>query len=238
MIYWQDALKVIIKYPLGIGVHNWESIQYGVQAADYSVKYVHNGFIQLQLDGGILAFAGLALLIVYGYIGLIKKYVEQKNDLYLCLIAILTFIVTHSFVDINFAYGIVWFILGFILSFSRTEEVVKSKLVIPIILIAISMIAIIVPEKEYVNPYPIEYQQAYEKNDLEKMNDISAEWVENAPRHQAAYDARYYVLDKLKDSEGLIALQSQKEEVNKTMNGLCKYLTRHREIVLPEVTEE
>ena len=238
LIYWHDALNVIIRHPLGIGVHNWESIQYEVQTADYSVKYVHNGFIQLLLDGGILAFAGLALLIVYGYIGLIREYAEKKNELYLCLTAILTFIVAHSFVDINFTYGIVWFLLGLILSLSRTEKVMKSKLVLPIILIAVALIAIIVPEKEYVNPYPIEYQQAYEKNDLEKMNDISAEWVENAPRHQAAYDARYYVLDKLKDSEGLIELQSLKEEVNKTMNGLCKYLTRHKEIVLPEVTEE
>lgn len=234
LIYWHDALKVIIRHPFGIGVHNWESIQYGVQTADYSVKYVHNGFIQLLLDGGILAFTGLILLIVYGYIGLIKKYAEKKNILYLCLTAILTFIVTHSFVDINFAYGIVWYMIGLILSFSRTEKVMKSKLVIPVIILAISMIAIIVPEKEYVNPYPIEYQQAYEKNDLEKMNEISAEWMKNAPRQQAAYDARYYILDKLKDREGLTALQFQKREVNKTMNGLCKYLTRHKEIVLPE----
>ena len=56
--------------------------------------------------------------------------------------------------------------------------------------------------------------------------------------HLSAYDARYYVLDKLKDNKGLIELQSQKEEVNKTMNGLCKYLTRHKEIVLPEVIKE
>ena len=238
LIYWQDSLKVIIKNPFGIGVHNWESIQYGVQTADYSVKYVHNGFIQLLLDGGILAFTGLTLLIVYGYIGLIKKYKEKKSALPLYLITILTFIVAHSFVDINFAYGIVWFLLGLILSLSRTEKVMKSKLVLPIILIAVALIAVIVPEKEYVNPYPIEYQQAYEKNDLEKMNRISAEWIENEPRQQATYDARYYVLDKLKDNKGLIELQSLKEEVNKTMNGLCKYLTRHKEIVLPEVIKE
>ena len=41
------------------------------------------------------------------------------------------------------------------------------------------------------------------------MNVVSAEWVNNAPRQQAAYDARYYALDKLKDNEGMIALQSQ-----------------------------
>ena len=238
LIYWQDALKVILKHPFGIGVHNWKSIQYGVQTADYSVKYVHNGFIQLLLDGGILAFAGLVVLIVYGYIGLIKKYIEKKNELYLFMITILTFIVVHSFVDINFAYGIVWFVIGLILSLSRTEKVIKSKLTIPIVLMVIALTAIVIPEKEYINPYPVEYQQAYENNDLEKMNVISAEWVNNAPRHQAAYDARYYVLDKLNDNEGLIKLQSQKEEVNKTMNGLCKYLTRHKEIVLPEVTGE
>ena len=238
LIYWQDALKVIIKHPFGIGVYNWESIQYGVQTADYSVKYVHNGFIQLLLDGGIPAFAGLIVLIVYGYIGLIKKYIEKKNELYLCMITILTFIVVHSFVDINFAYGIVWFVVGLILSLSRTEKVIKSKLAIPMALMVIALTAIVIPEKEFINPYPVEYQKAYEKNDLEKMNVVSAEWVNNAPRQQAAYDARYYALDKLKDNEGMIALQSQKEEVNKTMNGLCKYLTRHKEIVLPEVTEE
>ena len=238
LIYWQDALKVILKHPFGIGVHNWESIQYGVQTADYSVKYVHNGFIQLLLDGGVLAFAGLVVLIVYGYIGLMKKYIEKKNELYLCMITVLTFIVVHSFVDVNFAYGIVWFVIGLILSLSRTEKVIKSKLVIPIVLMVIALTAIMIPEKEYINPYPIKYQQAYEKNDLEEMNIISDEWVNNAPRHQAAYDARYYVLDKLNDNEGLIKLQSQKEEVNKTMNGLCKYLTRHKEIVLPEVTGE
>ena len=236
LIYWQDALKVILKHPFGIGVHNWESIQYRVQTADYSVKYVHNGFIQLLLDGGILAFAGLIVLIVYGYIGLIKKYIEKKSELYLCMITILTFIIVHSFVDINFAYGIVWFVIGLILSLSRTEKVIKSNLAIPIVLMVIALTAIMIPEKEYINPYPIEYQQAYEINDLEKMNVISTEWVNDAPRHQAAYDARYYVLDKLSDNEGLIELQFQKEEVNKTMNSLCKYLTRHKEIVLPEVT--
>lgn len=238
LIYWEDALKVIIKHPFGIGVHNWESIQYGVQSADYSVKYVHNGFIQLLLDGGILAFAGLVVLIIYGYIGLIKKYAEKKGELYLCMITVLTFIVVHSFVDINFAYGFVWFVVGLILSISRTEKVIKIKLTIPIVLLVIALTAIVIPENGYINPYPVEYQQAYEKNDLEKMNVISAEWVNNAPRHQAAYDARYYVLDKLNDNEGLIKLQSKKEEVNKTMNGLCKYLTRHKEIVLPEVTGE
>ena len=236
LIYWQDALKVILKHPFGIGVHNWESIQYGIQTADYSVKYVHNGFIQLLLDGGVLAFAGLVVLIVYGYIGLIKKYIEKKSELYLCMITILTFIVVHSFVDINFAYGIVWFVIGLILSLSRTEKAIKSNFAISIVLMVIALTAIMIPEKEYINPYPIEYQQAYEINDLEKMNVISTEWVNDAPRHQAAYDARYYVLDKLSDNEGLIKLQSQKEEVNKTMNGLCKYLTRHKEIVLPEVT--
>ena len=152
------------------------------------------------------------------------------------MITILTFIVVHSFVDINFAYGIVWFVIGLILSLSRTEKVIKSNFAIPIVLMVIALTAIMIPEKEYINPYPIEYQQAYEINDLEKMNVISTEWVNNAPRHQAAYDARYYVLDKLSDNEGLIELQSQKEEVNKTMNSLCKYLTRHKEIVLPEVT--
>ena len=235
LIYWYDALLVFIKNPFGIGVHAWEGIQYAVQTADYSVKCVHNGYIQLLLDGGIISFTGFVLLLIFGYIGLIKKYNEKNDDFYLYLTTMLTLIVLHSFVDINFAYGTVWFVIGLLLSCSKNEKNINNKIAMPIIAITIAIIAISVPEKEYINSYSIDYQQAYNKNDLGEMNKISAEWVKNAPRQQAAYDARYYVLDKLNDNQELLNLQIQKDKANNTMNFLCKYLTRHKEIVLPEV---
>jgi tetratricopeptide (TPR) repeat protein len=40
---------------LGIGVGNWQTEQFIYQSAPYSVKYIHNYYLQLFLDGGLLA---------------------------------------------------------------------------------------------------------------------------------------------------------------------------------------
>jgi Lipid A core - O-antigen ligase and related enzymes len=55
-ITFQDALKLLNRnWLLGIGVGNWQQWQYYIQSAPYSVKYIHNYYLQLFLDGGILA---------------------------------------------------------------------------------------------------------------------------------------------------------------------------------------
>ncbi len=234
LIYWYDAFGVILKHPFGVGVHKWEEIQYMVQSADYSVKYVHNGYIQLLLDGGFTALIGFLVITVNGYTGLKERYMETKDNTYLVLICILTFILIHSFVDIHFAYGVVWFLFGLILSCSKNDKTKSAKCIIPIIIVAV-LITTVVQEKEYINPYPAEFRQAYEKNDIKQMNEVSLKWIENAPRQQAAYDARYYVLGKLEDDERLKELKIYANSINGTMNRLCKYLSTHKEIVLPEV---
>lgn len=237
LIYWHDALRVMLRRPFGIGVHNWENIQYSIQSADYSVKYIHNGFLQLVLDGGMISLSGFVFVLLSGCKGLIEKYkLNDKQSLY--LLSILIFIIVHSFTDINLAYGGVWFIIGLLMPCEENGKNAESKIALPVFISVLAVMVCVVPEKEFVNQFRTSYRQAYEEKDLNEMDEISAGWIEYAPRQQEAYDARYYVLEKLNDKEGLVRLYAKKDEINSSMNPMCRYLIRHKKIVLPEMSKK
>lgn len=61
ILYLADALKLLLKYPFGMGYMGYYYTQYSVQTGVYSVMYIHNDFMQLLLDIGWipgLLFAG------------------------------------------------------------------------------------------------------------------------------------------------------------------------------------
>ena len=55
-ITFQDAFEMLRgRWALGIGAGNWQEWQFRFQSAPYYVKYIHNFYLQLLLDGGVLA---------------------------------------------------------------------------------------------------------------------------------------------------------------------------------------
>ena len=235
LIYWNDALKVIISHPFGIGIDNWQNIQYEVQSAAYSVKYVHNGFLQLGLDGGLIVLFGVLFLIGKGFFDIIIKYKNTKEDLYLYLLSILTLIVVHGFVDIDFAYGSIWLAMGIVLCFVNDGEFKINKIAFAILAVCmlITILSIPMQRENQAEKYSMQYSVAMKNNDYNYMYEISKEWISFAPRQQAAYDAYYLSLTRLNKSDEIIALHKKVSETNKTMNYMCKYLSEHKEIILP-----
>ncbi len=53
-LYFQDALPVILRHPLGLGYMGYHFLQQSFQSGVYSVAFVHNDFLQLMLDVGWL----------------------------------------------------------------------------------------------------------------------------------------------------------------------------------------
>lgn len=234
-IYWNDALKVIISHPFGIGIDNWQNIQYEVQSAAYSVKYVHNGFLQLGLDGGLIVLFGVLFLIGKGFFDIIIKYKNTKEDLYLYLLSILTLIVAHGFVDIDFVYGSIWLAMGIVLCFVNDGKVKINKIafvILPVCLL-ITILSIPVQRENQTEKYSKQFSVSMKNNDYNNMYEISKEWVGFAPRQQSAYDAYYLSLTRLNKFDEIMALRKKVSETNKTMNYMCKYLSEHKEIILP-----
>jgi len=236
LIYWNDALKVIISNPFGTGINNWQNIQYGVQSAAYSVKYVHNGYLQTALEGGLLVFFGVMFLMFKGFCNIILKYKNTKDVFYIYLLAIFLLVIVHGFADIDFAYGSIWLVIGIVLCFVNDGKIKINKLVAVVFPVCMLITILFVPA-QCENPaekYSSQYSIALKNNNYNDMYDISKQWLSFAPRQQAAYDAHYLSLVRLNRSEELAILREKVNKTNETMNYMCKYLSEHKEIILPK----
>ena len=64
MLYFKDALPVILKHPFGLGYLGYFYTQTTFQTGIYSVKYIHNDILQLCLDIGWIPAVGLTASVV------------------------------------------------------------------------------------------------------------------------------------------------------------------------------
>ena len=64
LLYWYDALPLLLRHPFGMGYLGWNFAQSTVQTGVYSVRYVHNDVLQLALDFGWLPCAAFVAAVV------------------------------------------------------------------------------------------------------------------------------------------------------------------------------
>lgn len=114
--YMRDALSLLKGYWLtGIGPGAWKYYQYTVQTTQYTVTYIHNSWLQMWLEYGLVFFiAVLALLIK-------SMWYFFKRKQYL-LFTVMVFIIAHSFVDINLSFGLILMILGLLTGIALQES--------------------------------------------------------------------------------------------------------------------
>ena len=61
LLYDRDAIKMIVTHPFGMGYYGYYFVQQEMQTGVYSVVSVHNEFLQIMLDIGIVP-----ALLIYG----------------------------------------------------------------------------------------------------------------------------------------------------------------------------
>ena len=81
LTYDWDALRIALDHPwVGVGAEGWNKLQYQYQTALYSVRHIHNHFLQLWLEGGILAliaWVAFIWIMIRDY-ALIRKYSDKS----------------------------------------------------------------------------------------------------------------------------------------------------------------
>lgn len=98
-ITYSDAAKEFVSsFGAGMGLGNWQFLSHGMQSAPYMVRYIHNMFLQMALDGGLPA---LVAIVVFCAVNLFKNRKSRNIYYYIFLLLIL-----HSFFEINMNYGI------------------------------------------------------------------------------------------------------------------------------------
>ena len=119
LLYARDALKMIVKYPLGMGYYGYYFVQQEWQTGVYSVVNVHNELIQLILDIGIAP-----AFLMYGAIlrSVLSKTISERNRLILLLILL------HSLFDYDFQFIVMYFVLLLFLELRNVQKVRISVL--------------------------------------------------------------------------------------------------------------
>ncbi|MBO4808323.1 MAG: O-antigen ligase family protein [Lachnospiraceae bacterium] len=104
LLYIRDALPVIAAHPLGLGHLGYMMIQPVIQTGVYSVRYIHNEYLQVILDYGWIAGAALIALLVGGLKGVVDKKKSLEAEIIVCSMV-------HILMDFDFQYLVILYIV-------------------------------------------------------------------------------------------------------------------------------
>lgn len=108
LLYYKDALPVILKNPFGLGYYGYYFSQTSFQTGVYSVVFAHNDILQLLLDIG-----WLPSLLFFFALG--ASFFSKKTEFYQKLLMLV--ILGHSFFDFDLQFVSVFLLLIFTMDF-------------------------------------------------------------------------------------------------------------------------
>ncbi len=117
-LYMLDALPLVIQYPLGMGYMGYASVQPAIQTGIYTSMFVHNEWLQMFLDYGIL-FGGISIFLV-GH-QLIKGKQESWKKIGILIICL------YSLLEFHFQYASILMILTLFCEFNEGKMVEQKK---------------------------------------------------------------------------------------------------------------
>lgn len=118
LLYFQDAVPVILKHPFGLGYMGYYFIQQSIQTGVYSVMYIHNDFLQLLLDIGWVP-CGI-------FIAAIIKSIFSKNIIFYKKVILCT-MALHSCFDFNLQFVAMFFVMILFMDYNSGKEIFIKK---------------------------------------------------------------------------------------------------------------
>lgn len=122
LLYFRDALPVILKHPFGLGYLGYNYMQHSFQTGVYTVRFIHNDFLQLLLDIGWIPTLLFVSAIIKSFF---KKGVSLRKRLLIFIIS------AHTCFDFNFQYIAIFIIFILLLDYKNgdSKEISVSKAV-------------------------------------------------------------------------------------------------------------
>jgi O-antigen ligase len=131
--YYRDAWSIIMDSPLlGYGGGAWHILQYQYQTADYTVRYLHNFWLETWIDSGLLGLLLLSSMVAtFIWISLLKYRTatgHTKTWIVGCFLAGIC-LLCHSTIDFSFSYSMLFALWTIFPLFSeRSLEPTNPKL--------------------------------------------------------------------------------------------------------------
>ncbi len=132
VLYYKDALPVILKHPFGLGYLGYYYTQSEFQTGVYTVRCIHNELLQMMLDVGWIPTLAVIISLAKLLLSPATNRCEKVLIFSLC---------AHAFFDFDFQYLILIFVLLLTIDFSSGKEIElkhsKMKLILSCCAIAI-----------------------------------------------------------------------------------------------------
>lgn len=124
-VFFKDAWEIIKDYPVrGLGGHGWSSIYFKYQSAPYSTTEVHNHFLQVWIETGIIGFLfflGIWLGLIFTSYRLYKQALAAEQKVLIVAIACgVLAVVTHSLYDFTLSLGAIGIFLFGLMGVTRS----------------------------------------------------------------------------------------------------------------------
>ena len=78
LLYWKDSIGIFAEHPLGIGYGGYPRLQHMIQTGVYTTAYIHNEYLQIGLDHGIVAMLAFILMMGMGIVDAIRSREELR----------------------------------------------------------------------------------------------------------------------------------------------------------------
>ena len=115
-VYLKDAIKILKRTGknmlIGVGGEGFNNTYQLVQEQSYTSTEVHNSFVQILVESGIIGFICIISVIIY-------YLVNYKNNIYKYLFLLL---IIHSIFDLNFSYMIGLVIFAILLGINEKKK--------------------------------------------------------------------------------------------------------------------
>ncbi len=118
-LYFADALPLMLKHPFGMGYLGYSYVQHEIQTGVYTVRYIHNDFLQLVLDIGFIP----ALVFIAA---IVRKIFKKDTPAFVRIILLTVF--AHSCFDFNLQYLSIFFIILLLLEDNKKPKEIKKNL--------------------------------------------------------------------------------------------------------------
>lgn len=118
LLYFWDAIPLILKHPFGLGYWGYYYAQQSVQTGVYSTAFVHNDFLQMMLDVGWIPCVCLVVAMV-------KSAISKNTPLVHKVILGVLFL--HSCFDFDLQYLSAFFVLLLFLDHGGEKQLVFRK---------------------------------------------------------------------------------------------------------------
>jgi len=128
LVYWKDSLRMIADHWLsGTGGGGWALLLPYYRSEPYYVKYVHNHYIQIALDVGVIGLLLFVAIIALFYLKsfpFIKRVPEESESVFWKkgIILIVTMLLLHAGFDFDLSFPLMFVLLMLLVSLIFREE--------------------------------------------------------------------------------------------------------------------